>query len=783
MRELLGKLGLVFLAVAVLVVGCESADDSAAPTVAATSGIAPVVMQESEEGVFAEAVVEPARSVMLLAPVSGTLEEVLVGEGDLVTAGSPLLRLDSDDAEAVVARAEAGLAAAEAQLALARAAARVEQIAVVEAQLDVADAEVARSAAQRDVVTAGLAEADVLDAQAQLLGAQLIDQQADSAHDDTMKCYDGAMPDGSKRKICPTLGTIEEMARFQMRAADAGVVAAQAQLAMVQTGIALKVDAASAGVLMAVAHRDAVEAQLDLALAGARREAISVAAAGVARATAALAQARELLNQNCIEAPFDATLTDLPVELGDMPAQGSPVATLATLDRLQLRTTDLTELDVVNVVAGQPVFVTFDAVPAQSFPGIVTQIDPRGRSQFGEIIYDVVAELDTPPEWMRWGMTAQVEIRTGPTDDLSGPAPASSAPADAGPRMELVEAAVVPQRSSVLHFATSGRISELLIVVGSSVRAGDLLAVIESGSQELAVGAAEAALLMAQAELVLAQSGPLDADIAGAEANLAAAKAGLWQAAALRDQLSGGVAAAESAGVRAQLDGALAKRRQLEAALHWAEDDDDEQRASDVRDQLHANAATITALQARLAALPVAAVARLREADAGVAVAQGQVNAAQASLDLVLAGPSEESISVAEAAVQRAAVDLVAAGAALARTELRAPADGTITEVDIEVGDTVTPGRPVLVLADLTELRVETTDLTELDVVHVYEGQAVGVTIDALPGERWLGRVLQIKLQSQVLGGDVVYPAIIQLDEPVPGLRWGMSAAVTFPGD
>jgi len=773
---------MVFLAVGVLAAGCASADDSASPTEVVTSSV-PVVMQESEERILAEAIVEPARSVTLLAPVGGTVEEVPAGEGAQVTTGSLLLRLDSDDADVVVARAEAGLAEAEAQLALARAGTRAEQVAVVEAQLDVANAVVAQSAARRDVATAGLAEAEALDVQAQFLEAQLLHEQADSAHDDTMKCYDVALPDGSTREICPTLGTIEEMARSQMEAADAGVAAAQAQLDMVQMRIAPTIDAARAGVLRAVADRDAVEAQLDLALAGARSEAISVAEAGVTQATLALAQARARVAQSRIEAPFDATLTDLPVEVGDIVAQGAAVATLATLDHLQLRTTDLTELDVVNVAVGQVVLVTFDAVPAQVFQGIVTRADLQGRSQFGEVIYDVVIELAAPPGWMRWGMTAQVDIRIGATDDLSVSVPVMGAPAGDGSRAVLVEATIVPQRSSVLQFSTSGTLSAVLMEVGAQVRAGDLLAVIESDSQELAVAVAEAALKTAQAELALVQSGPLAADIAGAEAGLAAAKAGLRQATAMRDQLSGGVAEAESAGVRAQLDGALAKRRRLEAALHWAEGDNDADRTSDVRDQLRANAAAIAALQARLAALPVASAARLVEANAGVAAAQGQVRAAQAALDLLLAGPREESISLAEVAVQRARVDLVAAEIALRRTELRAPADGTITEVYVEVGDTVTPGRPVLVLADLAHLRVETTDLTELDVVRVYEGQPVRVTVDALPGESWSGHVLQIKPQSQVLGGDVVYPAIIRLDDRVPGLRWGMSAAVAFLGE
>jgi len=72
MREWIGKLGMVFLAVGVLAAGCASADDSASPTEVVTSSV-PVVMQESEERILAEAIVEPARSVTLLAPVGGTV--------------------------------------------------------------------------------------------------------------------------------------------------------------------------------------------------------------------------------------------------------------------------------------------------------------------------------------------------------------------------------------------------------------------------------------------------------------------------------------------------------------------------------------------------------------------------------------------------------------------------------------------------------------------------------------------------------------------------------------
>jgi multidrug efflux pump subunit AcrA (membrane-fusion protein) len=218
----------------------------------------------------------------------------------------------------------------------------------------------------------------------------------------------------------------------------------------------------------------------------------------------------------------------------------------------------------------------------------------------------------------------------------------------------------------------------------------------------------------------------------------------------------------------------------LEAALLWAEGDEDDERAADVRDQMRAVDVAIAGHAARLDALPVAHDARLRAANAGISAAMAQVAATEAALDLVLAGPTDGEIAVAEAAVQQATVDLAAAEVALARTRVTAPFAGTLTEVMIEVGDTVAPGQPIAVLGDLDQLRVETTDLTEMDVIAVQADLPVRLTVDALPGQSWTGRVRRIRPERVIVGSDVTYPAIIDLDDPIPGLLWGMTVAVTI---
>ena len=86
-------------------------------------------------------------------------------------------------------------------------------------------------------------------------------------------------------------------------------------------------------------------------------------------------------------------------------------------------------------------------------------------------------------------------------------------------------------------------------------------------------------------------------------------------------------------------------------------------------------------------------------------------------------------------------------------------------------------GQTALTLADLEHLQVETTDLSERDVARVEIGQAVEVFIEAL-NDAFPGRVARISPQASVIGGDIVYSVIIDLEERPPELRWGMSADV-----
>jgi multidrug resistance efflux pump len=83
-------------------------------------------------------------------------------------------------------------------------------------------------------------------------------------------------------------------------------------------------------------------------------------------------------------------------------------------------------------------------------------------------------------------------------------------------------------------------------------------------------------------------------------------------------------------------------------------------------------------------------------------------------------------------------------------------------------------------LADFSQWYVETSDLTEVDVVNVAEGQDVAITLDSLPDAELKGSVVSISQNFTERQGDIVYQVKILLADQNPAIRWGMTAQVNF---
>jgi multidrug resistance efflux pump len=112
---------------------------------------------------------------------------------------------------------------------------------------------------------------------------------------------------------------------------------------------------------------------------------------------------------------------------------------------------------------------------------------------------------------------------------------------------------------------------------------------------------------------------------------------------------------------------------------------------------------------------------------------------------------------------------------------LRAPFGGTVSAA-LRARTVAAPGQPLLLLADLAHLHVETTDLNEIDAARVAPGASVHVTFDALPELALEGTVTRLALKAAA-GSGVNYTAVIELAQGDPRLRWDMTAFVDIAVD
>jgi ABC-type lipoprotein export system ATPase subunit/biotin carboxyl carrier protein len=113
-----------------------------------------------------------------------------------------------------------------------------------------------------------------------------------------------------------------------------------------------------------------------------------------------------------------------------------------------------------------------------------------------------------------------------------------------------------------------------------------------------------------------------------------------------------------------------------------------------------------------------------------------------------------------------------------------APWNGTVTNLPIHNGDSVTVGAVIAAVGDVSRLRVETDDVDEFMVASIHPGQDVTITVDALEGRVLRGRVRTVALRSQETeDGDDQYPVVVDLDWTPPELRAGMTVRVDFSED
>jgi HlyD family secretion protein len=343
---------------------------------------------------------------------------------------------------------------------------------------------------------------------------------------------------------------------------------------------------------------------------------------------------------------------------------------------------------------------------------------------------------------------------------------------------------VVPAQQAQIASALAGTLAAVNVAVGDQVKAGQVLVKL-AGSEKLAaaIESANLELLSAQQALKTLKDNVGQARSA-AQLRLADAQKALDDAQKRRTWKQ------YRNGSQSDIDAAQADLVLANDALKKAEDAFSQVADRSENDVIRAGAlsALSAARKARdrslanlnyLLALPN--VIDVNQAEAELRSAQTEVANAQKEYDKLKDGPDPDALALAEERVKNAQAQLAASQSDLGNLELKAPFDGTVSQVNLHTGEWTVPGQPVLALADLANLRVETTDLSERDVPMVAIGQPVTVLIKAL-NQDVSGHVSDISPLASTLGGDVVYKTTIALDKLPPGLRAGMTVEVQFVG-
>jgi multidrug resistance efflux pump len=167
----------------------------------------------------------------------------------------------------------------------------------------------------------------------------------------------------------------------------------------------------------------------------------------------------------------------------------------------------------------------------------------------------------------------------------------------------------------------------------------------------------------------------------------------------------------------------------------------------------------------------------ITQAENDVALKKANLDKAQRTYDRMKEkGVDRDQLAVLEARVN-------AAQAKVSAFSITAPFDCVVADLKAKAGNSITPGETAVTVADFSNWLVETTDLTEIDVVKLAENQSVTVKLDALPDVQLKGKILSIGQTFSENQGDVVYKVTVLLADTHPAMRWGMTANVTFGVD
>lgn len=344
----------------------------------------------------------------------------------------------------------------------------------------------------------------------------------------------------------------------------------------------------------------------------------------------------------------------------------------------------------------------------------------------------------------------------------------------------IAKCKLVPKQFVDLSFNTNGLINEVMVQEGDTVSEGQVLARLGNFEQiQASIASAELDVLNAQQTLdELYMNAPVEA--AEALKELADTPVEVVNAERqLQGLTEGEVSQADIDIAKANVAFAEKKRDDAWKAYEPYANKPEESLAranlltkySEAQKEYDAAVRKLNQLEG------TASEAKIAQAEADLALARVRYENAQRRYEILKNGPEPDKVALANAQLTNAEAQLASAQAALNDMELKSPFSGTIVSTDLVKGQYVAPGVPVIKVADFTDWQVETTNLTELNIVYLQEGNRALIVFDALPDLQLPGTLTRIQSLGENLQGDIVYKAVFNLDQIDDRLKWNMTCS------
>ena len=336
-----------------------------------------------------------AMQVDVSAKIAGRILSLRVREGDRVTEGQLLVRLDGAKLKAEVERAEAALKSAEAQLRDLLAGARRQEIEEARATVD-------RAQSQLNDLLAGSRREEIEQAREAVRSAE------------ATRVWTERDLKRAQELFAKELIAMQEVdrARQAYEVAVAQERSARANLQMVEAGPRRdQIEAARAQLKAARDH-------LDLLLAGPRPFQVEAARGQVSQARAALDLAGSRLREAAIVSPINGVVLRKNLEAGEMANPGVSILTLVDPTDLWLRAY-VPETDIGRIKVGMAARITIDAYKDRTFSGKITEIaseaeftpkNVQTKKERVNLVFRIKIAVDNPQGFLKPGMPADADI-------------------------------------------------------------------------------------------------------------------------------------------------------------------------------------------------------------------------------------------------------------------------------------------------------------------------------------------------------------------------------------